>query len=158
MISARWILLAVLSAAAGCGYTTGRLYAYDHLAVPIFENDSARRINEFDMTDVVVRELQANGISVNPPSPRYRLDGRIVVIDQPRLAEDRDSNVVVGSFSVVVEIRVVDPATDREVVEWVNRRFAASFALGRGQTLETARAQVFDQVAKWVMEQLEEKW
>jgi hypothetical protein len=150
-----WILLAAL---AGCGYTAGRLYAYDNLAVPIFQNDSARRINEFDLTDAVVRELQSSGVTVNPASPRHRLEGRITAIEQPRLAEDRDSNVIVGSFSVVVEIRVVDPADGRELVKWINRRFAASFAVGRGQTLETARAQVFDQVAKWVMEQLEEKW
>lgn len=155
MTHARWLLLAAL---AGCGYTTGRLYAYDALAVPIFENEDARRINEFGLTDAVVRELQSNGVAVNAASARHRLEGRIVAIDQPRLAEDRDSNVIVGSFSVLVEIRVVETATDREVVEWINRRFAASFAVGRGQTLETARAQVFDQIAKWVMEQLEESW
>jgi hypothetical protein len=143
---------------AGCGYETGRVYAVDQVAVPIFGNDSDRRINEFELTEAVVRQMQTAGLTVNPENPRHRLRGRILKIDQARLAEDRDSNVIVGSFGLALEIRVIDETTGRVVVEPTVRRFAAAFAASRGQSLETARAQVFDEAGDWVLEQLERAW
>ena len=60
---------ALLLAAAGCGYHVGRLYQVDNVSVPIFGNDSDRRINEFELTETVVREMQAHGLTVNPRDP-----------------------------------------------------------------------------------------
>lgn len=152
------VFLSGLLLAAGCGYQTGNLYRVDHVSVPIFENTSDQRINEFDLTDVVVREIQAGGVLVNPAAPRYVLKGRISLIDQPHGAEDREGRVTVGGFAVGVTVELIDARTRQAVRPMATRVFSASFAIGRGQTLETARAQVFDRIAKWVMEQLEKGW
>jgi hypothetical protein len=149
---------ALLAAAAGCGYQVGQLHRVDDVAVPIFENSSDRRINEFDLTEAVAREMQVNGITVNPPQARYRLEGEIDTIEQPRVAEDRVSTVTVSSFSVVVRVTLKDAQTGQTVRGPSAKRFTAPFAPGRGQTADSARAQAFDAAAKWVVEQLEESW
>lgn len=154
----KYVATTVLCLLAGCGYETGRVYAINQVDVPMFGNDSDRRINEFELTETVVREMQSGGLTVNPESPRFRLEGRILKIDQPRLAEDRDSNVIVGSFGMRLELKVVDVSSGRVVVGPNVQGFTAAFAQSRGQSVETARAQVFDEASEWVMEQLERAW
>lgn len=151
------ILLGLALLAAGCGYRSRGTYAYGRVEVPVFGNDSDRRLNEFELTETVVREMQSNGIVVNDTNSPYVLTGRIVRITEPRVVEGRTSQVLVSSESVTIDIRVVERATGEEVVKQRITE-SAPFATNRGQTAETTRREVFDRVAKRVVQALAAGW
>ena len=99
--SAAAVVPALLLAAAGCGYQVGRLYQVDNVSVPIFENDSDRRINEFELTETVVREMQAHGLTINPRDPRYRLE-HCTVINPDLVRRIRALDAIPNPFSTYV--------------------------------------------------------
>lgn len=143
--------------ASSCGpYVVGDLYEVRDVRVRIFDNLSERRIHEFDLTNAVVRELSARGIRVNSRNAAFTLEGRIIDIRNPSVVEGRTDAVLVGSLHFTVEARLVD----REGKErWKDLKTeAVSFTAARGETLESARQEVFDRLARWILAALEKKW
>ncbi len=148
------LLPALLSA---CGYTAGGLYEHRSVRLRIFGNNDERRLHEFDLTRSVARELQADGIRVNSPGAPVELIGQIQEITQPTAVEGKQDAVVVGSVSFRLQLTVRDTAGARDLkVE--ERVESASFSTARGESLETARQEVFDRLARWVVTRLEKDW
>lgn len=156
-MSPRRILPALPLLLAACGYRVGGLYAYRDVRVELFDNVSERRTHEIDLTSAVLHELAARGIRVNPPGAPYVLRGRILDLRTPAVVDEKSTDeVLVGSLALRLEISL-HTADGREVWKDV-RTEAASFTRERGESFETARRKVFDQVARWVVTHFEKEW
>ncbi len=152
-------MLALALAASGCGYSVGpdALYAHRSVRVPIADNATERRTHEFDLTQAVIRQLQAGGVRVNASDATARLDLVISDIREPALVEGKLDVITVGSVSFRVRLTVVDIATGRTLVA-DERAESASFTGARGESRDTARAEILDRLARWVTSRLEKDW
>ena len=149
---------AVLLLLVSCGYRIGGLYE-DYQAgvrVDIFDNQTERRTNEFDLTSTVTREMASRGLRVNVPGAPYALRGRIRDLRTPSVVEGETDAVLVGSLYLLLEIELVNAQGDRL---WSDRKAeTAAFAASRGETFETARREAFDRLARWVVTHFEKEW
>jgi hypothetical protein len=141
-----------------CGYQVGGLYEHRDVKVEIFDTQSDRRTHEFDLTNAVVHEMAARGIRVNAKEAPVTLRGRISDIRTPAVVDQTKTDVVlVGSLFYDVEIELVDNGTGRRL--WSDRTSeSVSFTSRRGQSLQSARAEIFDRLARWVVTRLEKEW
>jgi hypothetical protein len=148
-----------LAALAGCGYAVGpdELYAHRSVRVDIADNIDERRTHEFDLTQVLVRQLQASGVRVNQPDATTRMLVDITEVREPALVEAELDRVTVGSVAVRIRVRLVDVATGAETLSEEHIE-AVPFAPDRGRTRDTARAEVFDRLARWATSKLEKDW
>ncbi|OHB77766.1 MAG: hypothetical protein A2Z34_02110, partial [Planctomycetes bacterium RBG_16_59_8] len=142
---------------SGCGYAIGNLYAVKNVEVPVFENNSVWRTNELDLTNAVVRELQAQGIRVGGREAEYELLGTISGFEQPTVVEGLDDEVLVGSLSVQLDILLRNRKTGKTTIK-ESRVEKASIMSARGENVDTARFEVFDKLAKWVATRMEKPW
>lgn len=160
----RAVLACVLALTLSSCYRCGGLYedyAGPGVRVRIFDNISQRRTHEFDLTNAVVHELSSRGIRVNVPDARYVLEGRILEIRTPPLVEGETDQVLIGSLRFAVEIRLIDrrapEGTDPE--RWRDLRSeSVSFTTARGESFDSARAEVFDRLARWAATHFEKGW
>ena len=129
---------------------------YRDVQVNSFDNVSNRRINEFDLTNAIVHEMSARGIRVNRRDAKYVLEGSIRDIRTPSVVEDNLDQVTVGSLRYQVEVRLVDRDGNEKFRD--HRTETVSFASQRGESEATARAEVFDRLARWVVSRLEKEW
>jgi hypothetical protein len=150
-------LLSSLFFFAACGYSAGGLYEHRAVRVRLFDNNDERRLHEFDLTRAVVRELQAGGVRVNTADAPVELVGSIVEITQPTAVEGKQDVVVVGSVVFRIQLVLRDLRTGRDL-STAERVESASFSTARAETLETARQEVFDRLARWVVTRLEKDW
>lgn len=151
----RILLGAVL--VTGCGYRIGNLYEVRGVSVPVFNNQTERRLSEFELTNAVIRDIRACGVAVNRPDTDWELRGEITDIDQPTVVEGRQDVVIVGSVDVKIQVELIDKKTGQTL--WKDsRRETAPFSQSRGRSLETARAEVFDRLARWIVSKLEKDW
>ncbi len=156
------LVLAVLSLAAAlpasCGYRVGGLYE-DYRAgvrVAIFDNRTERRTHEFDLAQATVREMAARGIHVNTPDAPFTLTGRILDMRTPSVVEGETDVVLVGSLLLRLEIELFN---DQGKPVWKDERTeSVSFASMRGESLESARREVFDRLARWIVTHFEKEW
>ena len=107
MKSAIWCLSFVVLAfsLSGCGYTIGNAYEIKSVDIPVFENNSIRRINEFELTEVITRHLSAQGIKVNGSSD-YILVGEILDYDTPSIFTSKLDDPIVNAVSVKVKVKL----------------------------------------------------
>jgi len=150
-------LLISLLLLTACGYSAGGLYEHRAVRVRLFDNNDERRLHEFDLTRAVVRELQAGGVRVNTTDAPVELLGSIVEITQPTAVEGKQDVVVVGSvaFRIQVVLRDIKSGRDLSTSEHIE---SASFSTARAESLETARQEVFDRLARWIVSRLEKDW
>ncbi len=151
--------LAVLAILAGCGYSVGpdALYAHRSISISVADNTTERRTHEFDLTGAVIRQLQASGITVNASDAGARLEMTIIDIRQPALVESQLDAVTVGSVGFRIRVRLVDAGSGKELRMEEHEEHAA-FTSARGETVDTARRQVFDRLARWTATTLEKDW
>lgn len=158
MKQAAFFLACASLAVSGCGYQIGpaSLYAHRSVHLNVADNQTERRTHEFDLTQSVARQLQANGVRVNELDATARVALTITSISEPPLVEGKLDVVTVGSLSITVELTIVDLATGQ--TSSFRHSEAASFAGSRGETRDTARAVVFDRLSRWVVSNLEVAW
>ena len=149
---------AVLLLLASCGYRVGGLYE-DYRAgvrVDIFDNQTERRTQEFDLTSTITREMASRGLRVNVPGAPCTLRGQIRSMRTPSVVEGQADAVLVGSLYILLEIELVN---DQGKSIWSDRKAeAVSFTSSRGESLETARREAFDRLARWVVTHFEKEW
>ncbi len=148
-------LLGVLLASCQVG---GLYDRYPDVRVEVFRNESERRTHEFDLTNAVAHELSARGIRVNSSEAPYTLRGRIVDIRTPAVVDQTRTDVVlVGSLLFRVEIWLVNNVTGD--TEWRrDRTEAVSFTSQRGETFQSALAELFDRLTRWILTHFEKEW
>ncbi len=159
MTRAAALLWFIPLAAAGCGYSVGpdALYAHRSVRVDVADAMTERRTHEFDLTQAVIRQLQAGGVRVNAPDATARLKLVILDIREPALVQTDLDVVTVASVTFRVQLTIVDLATGRELGSDEHAE-SASFAPARGRTRDTARAEILDRTARWVASKLEKDW
>jgi len=136
----------------------GDLYEYKDVRVDVFDNVSERRTHEFDLTRAVLHEMASRGIRVNGKDAPHTLKGRILDLRTPAIVDQAKTDVLlVGSLLFQVEIWLVDNRTGGTV--WKESRTeAASFTAARGESFQSARQEVFDRLARWVVTRFEKEW
>jgi hypothetical protein len=142
---------------AGCGYSAGGLYEHRAVRVRVFDNLDERRAHEFDLTQAVVRQLQADGVRVNTPDAAVELLGTIQEITQPTAVEGKKDVVVVGSVAFRLSIVLRDAKSGKDL-KTEEKTESVTFSSARAESLETARQEVFDRLARWVATRLEKDW
>lgn len=141
----------------GCGYRFGGLVEHRKVKLSFFENETERRLHEFDLTDAVAREMAAAGIAVNSPEAPVELVGRLRDFREPAVVTTGNDEVLISSVAVELEISLVRRSDGKAV--WTDvRRESAAFATQRGESRETARREVFHRLARWVVTKLESDW
>jgi hypothetical protein len=152
-------LPALVPAALLAACRVGGLYEdYPDVRVEIFDNVSERRTHEFDFTAAVVQEMASRGIRVNRGNAPYTLKGRILDLRTPSVVDQARTDVVlVGSLQLRMEIWLVDNRTGATV--WKDDRVeAVSFSTARGESFQSARQEMIDRVARWVVTRFEKDW
>jgi hypothetical protein len=141
---------------AGSCYSIGDLYEFKNVQVPVFDNATERHTEEFDLTPIVSREMAARGLRVNNPDAPVILKGKITDMRTPTVVTQTQNTEVVGSLAVRVEIRLLN-RDNREL--WKDERTeTVSFTSRRGQTIDTARMEAYDRIARWVVAHFEKEW
>lgn len=156
-LSLRLFGLLWLGLMAGCGYTVGSSTAVKSVSLPVFENKTKWRMNEFDLTNAVAHELQARGVRVNEEESPWILYGELVHVGKQTLVDDELDTVLVGSFSANLRIVVKNKRTG-EIFLDDTASASAPITADRGKTEDYARAEVYNRLARWVASRLEEKW
>ena len=152
----KFLLLAAGAAAlGGCGYTVGSLIEHRAVSLPLFGSNSERRGHEFDLHKAVSKEFQAQGVAIDPAAD-IEVRGLILDITAPTLVEDPSDRPQVGSVAVKVEITLISRPSGREIRKRVLEE-SAPFSTPRFETLETARQQVIDRLARRVVSLLEKE-
>jgi hypothetical protein len=143
--------------AASCGYsiTTAPRPTAVELVIP--DNETNRRLHEFDFSRVLARELEDRGVQVNTPDARHTLRGTITRIDEPRIVEGTLDVLRVGGFRVTLELALVERETGRILWRRTHTETAAT-APARGRTAEMARQEVFERLARWAGSQFDAPW
>lgn len=142
---------------AACGYQVGGLYETRDVKVEVFDNVGERRTHEFDLTGAVVSEMTSRGIRVNRRDAPVTLKGRIEEIRTPPVVNQAETDtLLVGSLHYRVEIRLVRAdGTER----WKHERVeSVSYTPSRGESAESARKEMVDRLARWVVTHFEKEW
>jgi hypothetical protein len=152
------IALALLVLAAACGYSAGPLTRHQsqQVSVPMFQNQTFWRDFEVGLTHEVEKELAARpGISI-VPSERADivLLGTIVDFQQHVLTESSTDTVNESSTVTTVRCEVKDVHLDR-VVRTFTVRYRAAFVPAKGETVQTAAAVSFVDLARRIADGLE---
>jgi len=141
---------------AACGYQVGGLYETRDVRVEVFDNVSERRTHEFDLTGAVVSEMTSRGIRVNRRDAPVTLKGRIEEIRTPPVVDQaKTDSLLVGSLYYRLEIRLIraDGSEKRD-----ERIESVSFTPSRGESAESARKEMVDRLARWVVTHFEKEW
>lgn len=141
---------------AACNYRVGGLLEHSKVKLSIFDTASERRLHEFDLTQAVAREMAGAGIAVNSPDATVELTGRISDFREPPVVTTGKDETLVASVSIRLEVSL--RRCDGTVLWTDSRSESASFATQRSESRETARQEVFDRLARWVVTKLESDW
>ncbi len=157
----RVLLLALVALALpACGYSTRPLTLNDSrtVALAIFENTTVRRGHEFDLTNAVARMLHARTPYrvASQDQADLILSGTILGYYTPALVEDRRDVVIESSVSITLNVSIADRSG--KVVYQGSATRSAHFSTRRGESEESARAEVLDALARWVVTTLEGTW
>lgn len=165
------VLLAATALVAGCasdpaeGYSSASLYRDDiaTVAVPIFTNQSFTRDVEFELTDALIKEIEARTPYKVTSSARANtiLTGEIRRIELDQLSKSRltglSEEVV---LSVTIDFQWKDLRTGRVLVE--RRDFTGNglFVPSRptGEPVELGQFAVVQQLARDIVGELRSEW
>jgi len=155
------VLFAAVLSLVSCGYSAGPLVpeGVRTVAVLIFENDTFRREIEVELTRAVAEEFHARTnlrVVGDPAAADLVVRGRISSFSE-RVLADREHNEVTES-SVVVEIVVVLENRVAGTTRSVTLSVREPYSTIKGQTLASARAEAFENLAEKVVYSLENDW
>jgi Lipopolysaccharide-assembly len=151
----------LLAGLAACGYHAGLILpeGVRTVAVPVFDNDTFRREIEVELTQAVAGELSGRTplrIVADAADADLVVRGRIQSFEQ-RVLADRGRNTITES-SVVVGVKVVLEnrlAGTRKTLALTTREPFSTF---KGQSLASARAEAFENLAEQIAHALEGDW
>lgn len=152
---------ALALATAGCGYRAGPLDPSHArtVAVPVFDNDTFRRAIEVELTRILAAEIHARSglrLVADAAAADIVLHGRIRSFDESVLADRGPTNVTESSVVVDVEVIVEDRKTGLRTRRTFHNR--EPYSTVHGQSLSTARAEAFENLAEQIIHALEDDW
>lgn len=164
-----------LSAAAfspsGCGYTVGPPYRHDveSVHVAIFESNSFRRDVEFQLTEAVHREIQkqTHFRITKERNADTKLTARIARIDKRVLGETGQDDARELQYQIALVVSWEDLRTKRFIMqerqieiapEQISLLSTGDFAPEIGQSMATARQRAVDNLARQIVQMMQEPW
>ena len=152
------LALAVLSVSS-CGYSTRSLVSGDAktVAVAMVENPTFRRDLEFQLTsDLKEAILSRTDLRiVDERRADIVLVGKIVRVREQVLAENRVDDVLESSVIITVEFTARNRASGKD--DTVRMTDRAEFLTGRGEDLNSATEESFDDLAERIVYELLEE-
>lgn len=148
---------------SGCGYRA-QSYINDitSVAVPIFDNQTTWREMEFELTNIVQREIKARTplrLASKPEDADIVLKGEIIKYYKPSLVEDKQDQVIMSASKITVRVFIRDQKSGKDIIEKTNS-FQGEFARGVNESLADAeyrgRQNTFEQIGRWVVTLLED--
>ncbi len=155
-------LFLFLTAVVGCGYSSKSLLRSNvrSIYVPIFDNNTFRRGYEFDLTRAVRDQilLRTRLHVVDKDEADSILFGKITSFTENVFIENSRDNIIDSQTSVGIAIRWVDRRTGRILVERNDIRKSAEFIVPRNETLTSSGNEAFVNVARGIVDAMEEDW
>lgn len=172
-----WTAIAVVLTAAfvlcmgGCasdpatGYTTGGIYPNDvrTVAVPIFENDTYQRNVEFELTDALIKEIEAR--TPYKVVDRSRADtiliGRVRKVELDQLSKSRLTGLSEEEIlRVTIDFEWQNQKTGRTLVERRDFSGQALFVPSNpsGEPIELGTFATVQNLARDIVDQMQSPW
>jgi len=164
-LSAATLVLAVLCALPGCGYSSKELYPteYRTVAAPIFENRTFYRGMEFELAEALTKQVESRTPYkvVSPAVAQTILEGTIIEVSQNQLSRRRPGGVPQEiELTVTVDFQWKDLTTGELIA---NRR--GFIAVGRhvptsgiGEPFEIAQHQALQRLARDIVSTMRSDW
>lgn len=153
------ILITVFS---GCGYSTRSLMRQDleSIYVPIFDNDTFRRGLEFGLTKSVKDEIlfRTRLKIVNKEDADAVLYGKIADVKERVISENIADDIVEGSVTLFLDIKLVDVRTGRSIVEKKGIQWQTEYIGRRGEGVSAAEKEAFVDIAERIVNLMDEDW
>ena len=154
-----FILIIVLS---GCGYSTRSLLRQDveSIYIPIFDNDTFRRGLEFKLTKSVKDEIlfRTKIKIVDREDADAVLYGKIADVKERVISENIADDIVEGSITLFLDIKLVDARTGRNIMEKKGLQWKTEYIGRRGEAVSTAENEAFVDIAERIVNLMEEDW
>lgn len=160
------ILLALLWAISlnGCGYATRGLYSPDieTVSVPIFQSTGFRRDVELQLTEKVVKAIEAQTpFKVVQSGADTELRGKILNYFKAPFGEDGADNPRGGLMMINLAVTWVDNRSGnviKESTQTFTINESASYVIDLGQTQATAQEKIYDDMADYVVSMMQAPW
>jgi len=147
--------------ASGCGYSQKSLISrkINTIYIPIFDNNTFRRGLEFDLTKAVKDEIMSRTSLriVQKDSADTILSGTIRHVEESALSQSGD-NIVESRVYIHADITLSDRRTERVLISISNLSGAAEFIVNRGENLQSGIEEGIVNLAKKIVNSLEEEW
>jgi hypothetical protein len=144
---------------SGCGYSQKSLIdrKINSIYITVFENNSFMRGIEFDIAKAVKDEIMSRTKLriVQKDNADTILTGKIGGSAQSALAQSRD-NIVESVVSISASIKILDTRTGRVLGGGVSG--SASFIIDRGENVQSATEEAIANLARTLVDSLEEEW
>jgi len=156
------LLLIALASLLGCGYSAQPLIAshYKTIALDIFKNRTRYRDFEFTLADALKNEITSKtGLRIVPrDKAETLLTGTILEYTQPVLTETEDDQVREIEVKITLAFEWKDLRTGRVIHSRTRFTESAQAKFDRGQTRQSAAAEVLTDVAEEIINDLEMEW
>jgi len=147
----------------GCGYQLNPyMKEVVTVAVPIFDNKTTWREMEFELTNLVHREIKARTpfrLVSHPEDADIVIYGEITDYRNPVMVEDTQDNVIMSGAVMTLRVTIKEQKTGKEVMS-KSRSVQSEFIRGASEASTDAeyrgRQQTFEQLSRWVVSLLEE--
>ena len=158
----RNIFWLILFCVVGCGYHSSlRANDVTNVAIPIFNNSTTWRELEFELTNLVHREVKARTpfrLVSRPEEADIVVVGEILDYYKPAIVEDTQDQVVVAASKITIRVSIKDQKTGAVIIT-KDRTLQSEFLRGSNETFSDAeyrgRQNTFEQISRWVVSLLE---
>ena len=144
---------------SGCGYSQKSLIdrKINTIYISIFENNTFVRGIEFDIAKAVKDEIMSRTSLriVQKDSADVIMTGEIGGSAQAALSQSRD-NIVESSVSISASVTLLDTRTGRSMGGGADG--GASFIVDRGENVQSATEEAIANLARVLVDNLEEEW
>lgn len=158
------VVCLALTIGSGCGYTTRGLYSPDieTVSVPIFQSTGFRRDVEMQLTEKVVKAIDAQTpFKVVQSGADTELRGKIQNYFKGPFGEDGADNPRGGLMMMNLQITWVDNRSG-DVIKETTQTFTidnnASYVIDLGQSQATAQDKLYDDMADFVVSMIQAPW
>lgn len=155
-----WLIVICL---AGCGYQS-RPYQNDitTVAVPIFDNKTTWREMEFDLTNLVHREIKTRTpfrLVSKPEDADIVIQGEIIDYHKPPLVSTIQDQALISASRITLRVTIKNQKTGKNILTQTNT-VQSDFIQGAKETPADAeyrgRLNTFEQLSRWVVSLLED--